>query len=236
MKTILHKAGSRGLTETGWLSSRHTFSFGDYFDQDRIQFGLLRVLNDDIIHPSGGFPLHPHRNMEIVSIPISGALKHGDSMGNTQVIGENEIQVMSAGSGIYHSEYNASDEGKAAFLQIWIFPEKENVVPRYDQKKFSEEYFTDRLAEVISPMKENRGLWLHQQAWFSIGDFSKEQELTYTVHSHGNGLYLFVIKGEVIIDGTKLTARDGMGLYDTPLIACTVSANTRLLLMEVPMD
>ena len=233
---IIHKAASRGGANHGWLNTRHTFSFADYYDPERVHFGMLRVLNDDIIEGGTGFGTHPHDNMEIISIPLEGALEHHDSMGNTSVIRKGEIQVMSAGSGITHSEYNADPDNPGKFLQIWVFPNKKNVTPRYDQIILNPQDRKNRFQQIVSPNPEDEGVWIYQDAWFHLGQFEKDFSAVYTLKKPGNGIYAFIIRGDVTVEGHSLNERDGMGIRDTDTI--TVKANSRdaeILLMEVPM-
>lgn len=238
MKTVFHKADTRGHVIHGWLDSYHTFSFASYFNPLRIQFGVLRVLNDDVVAPGMGFGKHQHDNMEILSIPLEGDLEHKDSMGNQTIIRQGEIQVMSAGTGILHSEFNASREHPVKFLQIWFFPEKRGVEPRYGQTALSSLAKENELYTIISPQDYGQGLWLHQNVFVSMGDYTEKTSETYRVKSPGNGVYLFVIKGEISITNQSqiLTARDGMGVWDTDKVTLQATEGTSLLLMEIPMD
>lgn len=235
MKTVLHKSDTRGLADHGWLKSRHTFSFANYYDPQRIHFGALRVLNDDAITGGTGFGKHPHDNMEIISIPLEGALEHKDSMGNTAIIKHGDVQVMSAGTGIFHSEYNASKEGDGKFLQIWVFPNKKNVKPRYDQITLDVDDRHNKLQQVLSPNPDDDGVWIYQDAWFSMGNFDKDFTTDYKVHREGNGVYAFVLKGDVTIAGEQLHNRDGLGIWETDSFSIKADSDTELLLMEVPM-
>lgn len=235
MKTVLLTAGSRGHANHGWLDTYHTFSFAGYYDPNRIHFGALRVLNDDFVEPGEGFGTHPHDNMEIVSIPLFGEMEHKDSMGHTQGIKAGDVQVMSAGSGITHSEYNASKDKPLNFFQIWVFSNKQNVEPRYDQKTF--DFFTKKneLVQIVSP-DPKEGLWLHQDAWFNMGTFEKGTEIDYKVKKSGNGVYVMVIDGEFSIGDQELRPRDGYGIWDTDSIKIkTNSDQGRILLIDVPM-
>jgi len=235
MKTIKHTADTRGEANHGWLKSHHSFSFANYFNQDRMNFGMLRVLNDDEVSGGKGFGKHPHKNMEIISIPLSGDLEHQDSMGNTTVIKEGDIQVMSAGTGVRHSEYNKNKDQAVKFLQIWVIPNQENVEPRYDQistldlKKENEWY------QVLSPHKEDQGVWIHQQAYFSMGDFTQPTSLTYNLKDSKNGVYIFVLEGNLKVETEELTRRDALGIWDTDSIEVKADAHTKVLLMEIPM-
>jgi len=235
-KTILHKAETRGNANHGWLRSSHTFSFADYHDPERVHFGALRVLNDDTVDPGMGFGAHPHDNMEIISIPLEGDLEHRDSMGNISVIKHGDIQVMSAGRGITHSEYNKNSDKPVKFLQIWVFPNKRNVVPRYDQITLNLEDRHNVLQQVLSPNPEDAGVWIHQQAWFHLGKFDKGASAVYTLKATGNGVYAFVLSGKISIDGQSLNARDGLGSYDTASITIQAEDEAEILLMEVPMN
>ena len=236
MKKIIHKAGTRGHANHGWLDSNHTFSFANYHNPERMNFGVLRVLNDDKVDPGQGFGTHPHANMEIISIPLEGDLEHKDSMGNVTVIKEGDVQVMSAGTGITHSEYNKNKDKEVKFLQIWVFPKEENVEPRYDQISIRDIEKMNEFYQVVSPSKEDDGAWINQDAWFSIGKLSKGNSDEYKIKKSGNGVYAFVLEGEVEINGEQLSKRDGMGVWDTETINVTSTQNSRVLLMEVPMN
>jgi len=236
MKTILHKAATRGHANHGWLDSHHTFSFANYYNPERVHFGALRVLNDDRVAAGEGFGTHPHDNMEIVSIPLFGDLEHKDSMGNHGVITTGEIQVMSAGTGIFHSEFNKNKDKEAQFLQIWILPNKKNVTPRYDQISIAEISKPDELIQILSPNPNDQGVWIHQQAWFHIGDLSEGWNGKYRLKVENNGVYFFVIEGDATIAGIPLNRRDGLGVYETQEIEITANTNVRLLIMEVPMN
>lgn len=236
MKTVSHKADSRGHFDHGWLRTSHTFSFADYYDPQRINFGALRVLNDDSIDPRTGFDLHPHRNMEIVSIPLSGALKHQDNMGNTTVLHQGEIQVMSAGTGVLHSEYNANTDKNAEFLQIWVIPDRMNVKPRYETTRISNLIRRNEITEIVSPYPgTGKGLWIYQQAWFSIGELTKGSDHIYHFKSsHSFGVYIFVIEGSIVVEGTVLNRRDGQGIYDTQTFGIITKEDAKVLFIEVP--
>ncbi len=236
MNTVVHKASSRGHANHGWLDTHHTFSFANYYNPDRMNFGVLRVLNDDVIDEGTGFGTHPHDNMEIVSIPLEGDLEHKDSMGNTAVIKQGDVQVMSAGTGVFHSEYNKNKDQKAKFLQIWIFPDKRNVTPRYDQISLEDVERKNEFYQILSPTSDDQGVWIHQNAWFHLGDFNESKEMTYKFKDEKNGLYVFVLNGSVKIDDQELNKRDGMGLWNVNEATMSVSKNSRLLLMEVPMS
>lgn len=236
MKTILHKAITRGHADHGWLNSYHTFSFAGYHDPQRIHFGALRVLNDDTVAPGMGFGRHPHDNMEIISIPTFGDLEHNDSMGNKQVIRQGDVQVMSAGTGIQHSEKNKNHDKEVRFFQIWIFPDKKNVSPRYDQKYFSEEDKHNKLLTVVSPIGTNDGgVQIHQNAWFSLGKLDKSFTTIYDLKNKENGVYAFVIEGDVTINGEKLNRRDGLGITGSEKLEIKAETDAELLLMEIPV-
>jgi redox-sensitive bicupin YhaK (pirin superfamily) len=232
----LHRARDRGHANFGWLDSYHSFSFGQWYNPKYTNFGVLRVLNDDTVAPGAGFGRHPHANFEIISIPLAGALEHRDSMGNKQIIREGEIQVMSAGTGIEHSEMNASGEEEVKFLQIWLFPNKKNISPRYDQKLMNPGAIQNAFVQILSPKPGEEGVWIHQDAWFHIGIFTDLSTQTYALKKDGNGLFIFVLEGSVEVDGLLLEKRDALGLYDAEEVSFTQMKNTRLLLMEVPMQ
>jgi len=229
MKTVLHKAETRGLADHGWLRSRHTFSFANYRNHERMNFGVLRVLNDDIVAGGRGFGTHPHDNMEIVSIPLQGNLQHKDSMGNVAVIKSGDVQAMSAGTGIQHSEYNE-------FLQIWMFPNKKNVTPRYDQITLDKSKLKNQLHQILSPSYDDDGVTVNQQSWWHMASFEDDTNLSYSLRDKTNGVYAFVIEGDMVIAGQELTKRDGYGIWDTETIDIVGAAGARLLLMEVPMQ
>lgn len=236
MNTVLHKASTRGHADHGWLKSNHTFSFANYYNPERVHFGVLRVLNDDTVAGGKGFGTHPHDNMEIISIPLSGDLEHKDSMGNTAVIKEGDVQVLSAGTGIFHSEYNKNKDKEVKFLQIWVFPNKKHVQPRYDQISTTDIVKDNELSQILSPSSEDQGVWIHQNAWFNMGTFTEDTELDYTLHSSENGVYAFVLDGELSIGEQQLEKRDGFGVWDTDSISITAKSGAKLLLMEVPMS
>lgn len=236
MKTIMHRSNTRGHAEHGWLDSHHTFSFASYHNPERVRFGLLRVLNDDIVQPGEGFGTHPHDNMEIVSIPLSGALAHKDSTGNEHVINTGDVQIMSAGSGLYHSEYNASQKEEVNFLQIWVFPKERDIQPRYDQKTFSKAERKNKFQAVVSPEKNSSSLWINQDSYFSLADIEAGKEITYNINKKGNGVYLFVISGSVEAAGTNLDKRDGIGIEDADKITVSAKENSEILVIEVPMS
>lgn len=236
MKTILHKASTRGQANHGWLKTFHTFSFANYHHPERIHFGMLRVLNDDWIAPGMGFGMHPHDNMEIITIPLSGVVEHKDSMGNHGTISAGEIQVMSAGSGIYHSEFNGSKTEELSLLQIWVFSDKRNVEPRYEQISIRDLEKQNELYQIISPNPEDDGMWIHQKAWFHLGNLSAGWEGTYTAKGQNSGVYFFVIEGAVQVNGIELDKRDGVGISETQSFEIKASADSKILLMEVPVN
>jgi len=233
--TILHKAATRGDANHGWLHSRHTFSFANYNNPERMHFGALRVLNDDAVDAGMGFGTHPHDNMEIISIPLEGDLEHKDSMGTVSVIRHGDIQVMSAGTGIFHSEYNKNKDQKVKFLQIWVFPDKKNVTPRYDQVTLNMEDRHNKLQQVLSPDPDDAGVWIHQKAWFHLGKFDKGISAEYTIKAKGNGVYAFILNGDVTINSQPLTTRDGFGIWDVEKLSIVADTDAEFLLMEVPM-
>lgn len=235
MKSVLHKANTRGHANHGWLDSNHTFSFANYYNPERMNFGVLRVLNDDRVAGGKGFNTHPHDNMEIISIPLEGDLEHKDSMGNVAVIKKGDVQVMSAGTGIFHSEYNKNRDQEVRFLQIWLFPNKKDVQPRYDQISLLDYQEKNKLEQILSPNRDDAGVWIHQNAWFHMGDLDKGFSTEYSINKSGNGVYAFVIEGDVTIEGQALNKRDGYGLWDVDKINIKADSNAKLLLMEVPM-
>jgi redox-sensitive bicupin YhaK (pirin superfamily) len=235
-KTVLHTASSRGLADHGWLKSHHTFSFSSYFNPERVQFGALRVLNDDEVEGGRGFGEHPHDNMEIISIALEGSLQHKDSMGNIATIETGEIQVMSAGTGMYHTEYNKNEGEVVKFLQIWVFPNKRNVTPRYDQVKISSPEQPNQLVQILSPNADDAGVWIYQDAWFNLGNLEKGSKVDYTIHKKMNGAYIFVISGKVEVNGQILDTRDGYGIWDTDGFSITASTDAEVLIMDVPME
>ena len=236
MKTVLHKANSRGHVDHGWLNAWHSFSFAGYYDPSRVHFGALRVLNDDTVAGGMGFGMHPHDNMEIITIPLAGKLEHKDSMGNSGIINKGEVQVMSAGTGIHHSEKNKDTDEQVKLLQIWVFPDTKNVKPRYDQKAFDLTASKNKLVNVVSPMGDSEGLNIHQHAWFHLGKLDKDLNTTYELKDKTNGVYAFVIDGEVTINGEKLNRRDGLGISETDKLEIKTDSEAELLLMEVPMN
>ena len=234
-QTIYHAANTRGKADLGWLKSYHSFSFGGYYNPDRMNFGGLRVLNDDTVDGGKGFGEHPHDNMEIISIPLKGGLKHLDSMDNEAVISDGDIQVMSAGTGIFHQEHNDDQNEAVQFLQIWVYPNVLNVEPRYDQLTLNKADRHNKLQQVLSPNKDDAGVWIYQNAWFHLGDFDKGLNTEYQLKAKGNGVYIFVLNGSIKIDGEILNTRDGFGIWDTDKFDIAVLENAEFLLMEVPM-
>ncbi len=235
MKSVLHKAGTRGNANHGWLDSYHSFSFANYYNPDRMHFGVLRVLNDDTVAAGKGFGTHPHDNMEIISIPLEGALEHKDSMGNTAVIEAGDVQVMSAGTGIFHSEYNKHKDKLVKFLQIWVFPNKKNVTPRYDQITLQTQNLKNQFYQILSPNPDDDGVWIHQNAWFHLGNLEKGHSEAYSIKAEGNGLYAFVLDGNISIEEQALQSRDGFGIWDVDCVQIQADSDAKVLLMEVPM-
>jgi redox-sensitive bicupin YhaK (pirin superfamily) len=232
---VLHKSETRGDADHGWLHSRHTFSFADYYDPERVHFGMLRVLNDDTVEGGMGFGTHPHDNMEIISIPLEGDLEHKDSMGNVSVIRHGDVQVMSAGTGITHSEYNKNKDLRVKFLQIWIFPNRRNVKPRYDQITLNNDDRHNRLQQILSPNPDDEGVWIYQNAWFHLGKFDKGFMADYSLKEKGNGVYAFILSGKVNINDHELAYRDGLGIWDVDKITIKADSEAEFLLMEVPL-
>jgi redox-sensitive bicupin YhaK (pirin superfamily) len=236
MKTTLHKAETRGHANHGWLNSHHTFSFAGYHDPTRVHFGVLRVLNDDTVAGGMGFGKHQHDNMEIISIPLEGDLEHGDSTGTRAVIRQGDVQIMSAGTGIDHSEKNANQDREVKFLQIWVFPNQKNATPRYDQKTVAEADLHNQLRVVVSPMGTADGVNIHQDAWFSLGQLDAGTDLSYEIKKEGNGAYAFVLEGNVTINGIALNRRDGLGISESATLRIKADSDARLLLMDIPMN
>lgn len=233
---MIHRADSRGKADHGWLLSQHTFSFANYYNPERMHFGVLRVLNDDKVEAGRGFGTHPHDNMEIISIPLEGDLEHKDSMGNTAVIRSGDIQVMSAGTGIMHSEFNKNSDQLVKFLQIWIYPKKRNVTPRYDQITLDKTKGHNQFQQILSPNADDEGVWIHQDAWFHLGTFDQNKGTLYQIRKKGNGVYAFILKGSAEIGGEIIEERDGFGVWDIQEINIkALKEGTEILLMEVPM-
>ena len=233
--TVLHKANSRGHADHGWLNAYHSFSFASWYNPDRIQFGMLRVLNDDTVAAGMGFGTHPHDNMEIITIPLEGDLAHKDSMGNAATIKTGDVQVMSAGTGIQHSEFNPNADQRTKLFQIWVFPKYRNVEPRYQQITLDTTEQKNNFAQILSPNPDDAGVWIHQDAWFHMGNLDKGITLDYDRKKEGNGLYVFVIKGSVKVDGQELEQRDGLGITDFEKVTFEATSDAEILLMEVPM-
>ena len=235
MKQILYKADTRGYAKHEWLETHHTFSFAGYHDPNRMNFGVLRVLNDDDIGPGMGFGMHPHNNMEIITIPFEGALRHRDDMGNSKVIETNDIQVMSAGTGVTHSEVNANSDQNVKLFQIWIFPNKQNVTPRYDQISIDPAGSINKLQQILSPNADDEGVWIHQDAWMFLGDFEEGIQTDYKFKKAGNGVFIMSISGEISVEGNLLSAKDAVGIYETDQISIQASTASKFLIIEVPM-
>lgn len=236
MKVNIIRAETRGHIDHGWLKTNHTFSFADYYNPEKIHFGALRVLNDDWIEPGKGFGRHPHDNMEIITIPFSGEVLHQDSMGNKGVIKPGEIQVMSAGTGVFHSEFNNSQVEPLSLFQIWIFPNKKNVNPRYGQVTISDYAKKDELYQIISPNPEEQGLWIHQEAWFNMGDLSQGKEVEYKLNKSTSGIFIQVIEGDIEVADSQLSRRDAVAISDISSIEIKAITNAKILLIEVPMQ
>ena len=236
MNKVFHSAETRGYADHGWLNANYSFSFASYYDPNRMNFGALRVLNDDTISPGKGFGKHPHDNMEIITIPLKGDLEHKDSLGNIGAINEGEIQVMSAGTGIYHSEYNKNSDKFINLLQLWVMPKKQDVKPRYDQRSFRGLKKKNRFYQVLSPYPEDEGMWIHQDAWIHLGDFEEVTSIDYILKKKGNGVYIFVIEGIFKVANEKLKKRDALGVWNTESINFEAQSKSQVLLIEVPME
>lgn len=234
MKTVLHKAETRGHANHGWLNSYHTFSFSGYHEPTRMNFGVLRVLNDDTVAGGMGFGKHPHDNMEIVSIPLSGDLEHNDTTGRNEIIKQGDVQIMSAGSGIAHSEKNANHNQEVKFLQIWVMPSKRNIEPRYEQKSFPIDGRKNRLQTIVAPNNEE-AVWINQNSWFTLGNFDNGETTTYQINKNENGIYAFVLKGDITINNISLNERDGLGITETEILNIVANTDAEFLLIEVPM-
>lgn len=236
-KSVFHAAETRGHANHGWLDAHHSFSFAGYQDRDRMHFGVLRVLNDDKIAGGMGFGSHPHDNMEIITIPLEGQLLHKDNMGNNgEVINPGDIQVMSAGTGVVHSEYN-NTKSDLKLLQIWLFPNKQNVTPRYGQISLNVADRKNKFQQILSPNEADEGVWIHQDAWFSLGVFEKNKSENYKIKKQGNGVYAFMISGSATINGQELKTRDAYGIWDTESFDINITSdNTEILLMDIPME
>lgn len=234
--TVLHKANERGHADHGWLNAYHSFSFANWYNPDKVQFGVLRVLNDDTVASGMGFGMHPHDNMEIITIPLEGDLAHKDSMGNSETIKFGDVQVMSAGTGVRHSEFNPNADKRTKLLQIWLFPNKRNVEPRYQQITLDVNDRQNKLQQILSPNPNDAGVWIHQDAWFHLGKFEKGLTESYTIKREGNGVYAFVISGSVTINGQTLETRDALGVWDTEKLEITSTSDAEILLMDIPME
>ena len=237
MNKVLHIAQERGLVSFGWLDAKYSFSFGNYYNPDKMNFGALRVLNDDTIAPAMGFGKHPHKNMEIITIVQSGALKHEDSMGNKGIIEAGDIQVMSAGSGIEHSEVNASSQNSLTLFQLWIHSQRQDVTPRYEQKKIAPLLTDNAFTTIVKPKQEalKDDIWIHQQAYISIGNFSNETQTNYSMQQNQNGVYIMVIEGSIVVADQTLQHRDAIGLWNTQSVNISITKNSKVLIVEVPM-
>lgn len=235
MKTVIHRGNTRGFADHGWLQSYHTFSFAGYYNPERIHFGALRVLNDDTVKGGMGFGGHPHDNMEIISIPLTGALEHKDNTGRNKIINQHDVQIMSAGTGIQHSEFNASKTETVKFLQIWLFPKVKDIQPRYDQKTFDPANRQNKLQVVVAPEENEETLWINQDAWFSLGNFDKGQALTYNPKLNGNGAYLLVLNGKVKVGDEILDSRDAIAVSEYDKLDISIEENAEFLLMDLPM-
>ncbi len=236
MKSVIHLASERGHVNHGWLDAHHSFSFASWQNPSRVRFGLLRVLNDDIVAPGMGFGTHPHDNMEIVTIPLAGALEHKDSMGNIGVIKPNEIQAMSAGSGLMHSEYNHSKTEIVNLLQIWVFPKLKDIEPRYEQRVFSAEDKMGKFKTIVAPVRSNDIMWINQDAYFSLGNFKAGDSVEYSIQKENNGAYVFLISGSVKIDGELLNSRDAIGIWDVEKFTLNILSDAEILIIDVPMN
>ena len=235
MKITIHKSQDRGHVNHGWLDSYHSFSFGEYYDPNKMGFGKLRVINDDFIAAGSGFGKHPHKNMEIITIMLSGILKHQDSMNNSALIRAGEIQVMSAGTGVFHSEFNGSDYDSINLLQIWVEPNKLDVEPRYDQKTIKNLAKKNELYQILSPNKDGNGVWIYQDAYFYLGEFEEEKEISYQLKNKDHGLYIFVIEGELSLKNQALFKRDAAEIYGEEIINFTAKKDSKVLLIEIPL-
>ncbi|SKB56967.1 pirin family protein [Maribacter arcticus] len=236
MKTILHKSDTRGHADHGWLNSYHSFSFANYHNPDRMNFGVLRVLNDDMVAAGRGFGTHPHSNMEIISIPLEGDLQHMDDMGNSTVIKSGDVQVMSAGTGVSHSEHNKNKNELVKFLQIWVIPNKKDVVPRYDQISIKNIETKNSFYQILSPNEDDNGVWIHQDAWFHLGDYESDKTDSYSIKKEGNGVYIFVLEGDIVVNDQNLNKRDGYGIWETDSFTLHSNSTAKVLVMEVPMN
>lgn len=233
---IIHRSEDRGFADHGWLKARHSFSFAGWYNPEKIHFGVLRVLNDDIVAQGQGFPTHPHDNMEIITIPLKGGVYHEDNMGNSGEIKTGEVQVMSAGTGVMHSEYNKNQDEELNLFQIWIFPNERNVTPRYDQQKIKDNNLKDGWVQIVSPNSDDEGVWIHQNAWIHKGHVSKGNLISYENKWRGNGTYLMVIEGSVEVEGVQLGRRDAIGIPEKKEIEIIGLDDSKVLLLDVPMN
>ncbi len=233
---ILHKASSRGHADHGWLNAYHSFSFASWYNPERIQFGMLRVLNDDTVAAGMGFGTHPHDNMEIITIPLEGDLAHKDSMGNSSTIKTGDVQVMSAGTGIQHSEFNPNADLQTKLFQIWLFPKYRNVEPRYQQITLDIAKQKNNFAQILSPNEDDEGVWIHQDAWFYLSDFDKDFSKKLGLKKEGNGFYIINIEGKIEVNGEKLEKRDAIGIWETNELEIKANSDSRFLIMEIPME
>jgi len=236
MKTILHKSDTRGHADHGWLNSYHSFSFANYHNPERMNFGALRVLNDDMVAAGRGFGTHPHSNMEIISIPLEGDLQHMDDMGNSTIIKSGDVQVMSAGTGVSHSEHNKNKNELVKFLQIWVIPNKKDVVPRYDQISIKNIETKNSFYQILSPNEDDNGVWIHQDAWFHLGNYESDKTDSYSIKKEGNGVYIFVLEGNIVVNDQNLNKRDGYGLWETDSFTLHSNSTAKVLVIEVPMN
>lgn len=234
--TVLHKADSRGHADHGWLNAYHSFSFASWYNPERVQFGTLRVLNDDTVAAGMGFGEHGHDNMEIITIPLEGDLAHKDSMGNAETIKTGDVQVMSAGTGIRHSEFNPNHDQRTKLFQIWLFPRTKNVTPRYQQITLDESKQKNNFAQILSPNADDEGVWIHQDAWFYLANFDKDFSKKLSLKKEGNGFYIMNIEGDIEVNGEKLETRDALGVWDTNELEINANTNSKFLVMEIPME
>ena len=236
MKTVFYSEKERGHANHGWLDAHHTFSFASWYNPEKTNFGVLRVLNDDRIAAGMGFGQHPHDNMEIITIPLSGAIRHQDTMGNQAIVKAGEIQVMSAGTGIQHSETNPSSTDELRLFQIWLFPDKRNHTPRYDQRQLDKAAMQNNFAQILSPNENDDNVWIHQNAWFHMGKFTEDKEVKYTLKDPSNGLFIQQVEGDSEVGEFKLGKRDALGVWNTTEVTLNIKAGSTILLMEVPME
>lgn len=236
MKTVFHSAALRGHADHGWLNAHHSFSFANWYDPSRIHFGMLRVLNDDIVAGGEGFGMHPHNDMEIITIIHEGALEHKDNMGNGSIIKPGDVQVMSAGTGVMHSEFNPLKDEATNLFQIWIFTKEKGIAPSYDQKSFNVADRKNNVQTVASGFKKGDELYIHQNAAISLANLDKNSELKYTLHDKNNGAYIMVINGSLDVEGAKLEKRDAIGVWETENIMLKSDDSAEIIIIEVPMN